>query len=111
MNAERKPIPDWVSAVAVGGVLPVILVVALLASEATVLWQTLVALLGSYLPARGATRIDPTAVSVEERKIGDSPLSEAWCERCWPSPFRGAGLGMGLLRALGLRGFLSAQPY
>ena len=49
MKAERKPFPDWVFAAALGGAIPVILVVSLLASQATVLWQTLVALLGIFL--------------------------------------------------------------
>ena len=49
MKVERKPMPDWVFAAAVGGALPVILVVGLLASGAAVLWQTLVALLGIFL--------------------------------------------------------------
>ena len=49
MKAGRTPLPDWVFVVAMGGTLPTILVVGLLASGAAVLWQTLVALLGIFL--------------------------------------------------------------
>ena len=49
MKAQKKRLPDWVMVVAVVGGIPAILAIGLLASGATVLWQTLMALLGIFL--------------------------------------------------------------